>query len=259
MSVFTPRAVSLAMTALLLLLVLAGCGKKGPVQPLYAVPPEAPRNLQVHQQGDSFLLSWQAPARNQDGTPAEDLGSFQIFRSSFDASDGCPTCREPQELVANVALGNPEAVQQVKHRFFWRDRQLAIGSGYAYRVVALTHGKRTGEAALVHQVCQAPPPAPLQLQADLQQNVIVLSWQPTAALPEGSKPAGYNLYRRLTDGPAPLVPVNAKPLKKATLADRSLEPGRRYEYRVSALARIEKALLESPLSEAIQVTLPADQ
>jgi len=240
--------------ALLLLLLLTGCGTKGPVQSLYAVPPEAPRNLQIHQQGTSFLLSWQAPAQNQDGSPAEDLGGFQIYRADYAAEDGCPTCREPQQLVANINLKNPAAVQQVKRRFYWHDRQLAVGSGYAYRVVPLTIGGRTGAAALSHQVCLTPPATPEQLQAVAQSGQVVLTWQAAERLPAEAKQVGYNLYRRPLDGSVSLVPVNPEPLKESSLTDRSLEPGRSYVYRVSTLVRIDEHLVESPLSDAIQIT-----
>lgn len=257
MRLSTSRIIRLALPILLILL-LTGCGKKGPVQSLSAVPPEAPRNLQIQQQGTSFLLSWQAPTINQDGSPADDLGGFQVFRIDYPADDGCPTCRDPQQLVANISLKNPSAVQQVKQRFYWRDQQLAIDNGYAYHVVAVTTGGRAGAAAAAHQVCLVPPAAPEQLQAAVEPGHVVLTWQATGSLPSGAKQTGYNLYRRPADGSAPLVPVNAKPLKETSLTDRSLEASRAYTYQVSSLVRIDNQRVESPLSDAVQVTASAE-
>lgn len=258
MRLLTLHTIGYALLTLLLLLLLTACGTKGPVQSLYAEPPEAPRNLQIQQQGTSFLLSWQIPTQNQDGSPAEDIGGFQIYRADYTAEDGCPTCREPQQRVANINLKNPAAVQQVKRRFYWRDRQLVVGSGYAYRVVPLTTGGRTGAAALSHQVCLPPPATPAQLHAAAEPGQVVLTWQAAERLPDGAKQVGYNLYRRPLDGSASLVPVNAEPLKESSLTDRALEAGRPYVYRVSTLVRIDKLLVESPLSEPVQVTMTAE-
>ncbi len=258
MRLLPSHAIEYALLTLLLLLLLTGCGTKGPVQSLYAEPPDAPRNLQIQQQGTSFLLSWQIPTQNQDGSPAGDIGGFQIYRADYTPEDGCPTCREPQQRVANINLKNPATVQQIKRRFYWRDRQLAVGSGYAYRVVPLTTGGRPGAAALSHQVCLFPPAAPSQLRATAQPGQVVLTWQAAERLPDGAKQVGYNLYRRALDESASLVPVNAEPLRESSLTDRALEAGRPYVYRVSTLVRIDNQLVESPLSETVQVTMTAE-
>jgi predicted small lipoprotein YifL len=258
MTHFAHRASRLALLAIPILLVLSACGTKGPVRPLEESLPAAPRNLRIHQQGESFLVSWDAPVKNQDGTSAGDVDGFLIYRGEFPAEAGCPTCREPTDLVAKIKRINPVAASQVRHRFYWRDLNLSAGNGYRYRIVAVTSGGHPGQAALASQILLTPPAPPGQVQVIYAEGQVVLSWTPPARLPERAKLVGYNLYRRSVDRPLSVVPVNDRPLKEPQLRDQSLEPGRSFEYRISTLVTIDGNLLESPLSEAIPVTLPSD-
>jgi predicted small lipoprotein YifL len=258
MKFFDLRASRLAPLALVFLLTLTACGKKGPVQPLLGSLPDAPQRLRVQQQGESFLISWNLPANNQDGTDVEDIGGFRIYRNEYAVEGGCPTCRDPKQLVAKIDLKFPVA-QQIKRRLFWRDLHVAEGSGYRYRIVPVTVGGRKGKAATTHQDWMTPPRPPEQFQAHIDKGQVRLNWQPPAQLPERAVLVGYNLYRRPIDRPFSVVPVNPKPLKTEELIDRSLEKGRTYEYQVSSLVLTDKTLLESAPTDIVQVTLPASE
>ncbi len=258
MKIFALRASRLAPLAFILLMTMTACGKKGPVQPLLGSLPAAPQKLLIHQQGESFLISWNMPANNQDGSDAEDIGGFRIYRSEYAVTEGCPTCREPKQLVAKIDLKYPVA-QQVKQRFYWRDLQVTEGSGYRYRIVSATVGGQEGTASMAHRDWMAPPQPPEQFQVHAGKGQALLNWLPPAQLPDKAVLVGYNLYRRPIDRQFSIVPLNSKPLKTPKVTDRSLEKGRPYEYQVSTLVLVDKALLESAPTDVVQVTLQTSE
>ncbi len=247
-----PRCRSLFLIGLLVLM-LPGCGKKGPVRPKLATLPSAVENLSLQQQGKLFILGWTIPALNQDGSKAEDLAGFHIKRLNFDASEDCPTCREPQLSVAEIELRYPEPAQRIGNRLYWRDLDIRPGSGYRYAVVPQTTGGLEGPAATVHLSVLQPPPSPTQLQVKAGDTQVSLEWQ-APQLPADMQLVGYNLYRRQANRYFPIVPVNKEPLQGTRILDRGLDNGRAYEYRVSALVRVGEQLLESSASAAALIT-----
>lgn len=252
----TPHGSRLAILALLTLVVtgLAACGRKGPVRPQLAALPEAPAELRIEQQGGDFLLSWQIPERNQDGGPANDLLGFHIYRMIYTAADGCPTCRDPDELVAMIDLRHLEQATRLGKRIFWRDAAVIPDTGHAYLVVPLTVGGQEGTGAGLHRSWQEPPPPPANLRADSGERQVKLTWTAPASLPAGQVLLGYNLYRRPATGVFPPVPLNAAPLPEPGLVDFAGETGREAVYRITTVARGGELLIESAPSAEVAVT-----
>ncbi|TLM62285.1 MAG: hypothetical protein FDZ69_13215 [Deltaproteobacteria bacterium] len=242
------RAPLILVALLVAALALAACGKKGPVMPKLAALPVAPGELQIAQQGDDFILSWTIPERNQDGAPAADLVGFHIYRMVYDAAEGCPTCRDPEELVAAIRLVRPEPAARFGQRLYWRDVAVAAGTGQAYLVVPVTIGGHEGPAAAAHRAWMPPPPAPAALQATAGERQVRLDWTPPAALPAGQQLLGYNLYRRPAGGVYLPLALNAEPLREPRLTDFVGEAGREAVYRVTTVVRSGDLLLESASS-----------
>lgn len=254
MSIVTPhssRLTPLIVISFLLITSLTACGKKGPVRPQLAALPAAPADVQIAQQGEDFLLSWAIPERNQDGAPAEDLFGFHIYRLVYVAADGCPTCRDPDELVAAIVLTHPEPAVRLGKRFYWRDAAVAPGTGHAYLVVPVTIGGYEGGSAAIYRAWLTPPPAPRELQAEAGDHQVRLSWIPPASLPDGQQLLGYNIYRRPMGRGYPPIALNAEPLPEPRLTDLIGEAGRDAGYRVTTVVRSGDQLLESaPSPEA---------
>lgn len=237
--------------SLTLMTSVAACGRKGPVRPPLASYPAAPAELRVDQQGDDFIVSWAIPDRNQDGAPAEDLTGFRIYRMIYPAAEGCPTCRDPDELVATVELRRPEPAVRLGKRLYWRDQAPVPGDGHAYLVVPVGSGRHEGNGAAAHRVWAPPPPAPTGLRAETGEHGIRLHWTPAAELPAGQTLLGYNLYRRPIDRGFPPVPLNAAPLREPGLVDAIGEAGRAAAYRVTTVVRGGELQVESaPSAEA---------
>ncbi|MGK2944728.1 MAG: hypothetical protein ACSLFC_08310, partial [Desulfuromonadales bacterium] len=138
------------MISLMLIMMITACGKKGPVRPKLGSLPMAPEKVTLQQQGNLFLLGWTIPSSNQDGSNAEELTGFRIKRLVYDAIDDCPTCRDPQDEVAELDSSYPVSGQRFGNRIYWRDLDIHIGNGYRYAIVPLTVGGQEGPAATVH-------------------------------------------------------------------------------------------------------------
>jgi hypothetical protein len=242
-----PRSAYLIAIFLLSIIILGACGKKGPVRPKLVSLPVAPQDVTLQQQGNLFMLGWTIPPTNQDGSKPEDLTGFRIKRLVYDAVDGCPTCRDPQDEVAELDSSYPVSGQRIGKRIYWRDPDIRIGNGYRYAIVPLTVGGLEGPSATVHLAAQPPPPTPTDLQVEAGDAQISVQWN-APVLAGGMELIGYNLYRRQPKQPFPMVPVNSEPLQVTHLLDRGLDSGRTYEYRVSALIRIDAQVLESMAS-----------
>lgn len=235
------------------LIMVAGCGKKGPVRPKLTTLPEAPKQVTLQQQGMLFILGWTIPEKHEDGTRVEDLTGFRIKRLTYDAAEDCPTCREPQTEVAEIELKYPAPAQRIGKRIYWRDLDIRPGTGYRYAIVPLTIGGHETPAATVHLAALEPPPAPTGLRAEAGDARVSLTWQ-APELPEGMELVGYNLYRRYAERTFPILPVNQDPLPETELLDRGLDNGKAYEYRVSALVRSGDRVLESMAGPGVLVT-----
>jgi predicted small lipoprotein YifL len=255
---FTSRTLSFALLAALLLAVaiLSGCGKKGPVRPRLTALPAAPPEARIDQRGDDFLISWRIPEVNQDATPAEDLRGFNIYRLIYLATEGCPTCRDPEELIAAVDLLRPEPAMRLGKRIYWRDAAVAPGTGHAYLIVPVTLGDQEGTGIGVYRTWELPPPPPLELRAEVDTGPLRLSWSPPPALPDGQELLGYNLYRRSSGEPFAPVALNAEPLAETQLSDFAVAAGREAVYRLTTVVRSGGQVLESAPSEEVSATPP---
>lgn len=246
------RLATLIMTSILLIVMTTACGKKGPVRPKVARQLVAPSNVTLQQKGNLFVLGWTIPSENHNGS-AEDLTGFIIKRLSYDAENGCPTCRAPEEEVAELGIKDPAPGQRIGNRIYWRDLEIQHGTGYRYAIVPTTLGNIEAPSATVHLSAQQPPEAPTGLELEAGDGQVALQWLKPDLTAE-MELIGYNLYRRQAKRPFPIVPINAKPLQESRLLDRGLDNGRAYEYRVSALVRIGEQELESMASPGALIT-----
>ena len=246
------RVALLVTISLSLLVALSACGKKGPVRPKLDIQLEAPTDVTLQQQGNLFVLGWTIPFDKRLGS-VEDLTGFIIKRLTYNATEGCPTCRTPEDEVAELDIKDPAPGQRIGNRIYWRDFDIREGTGYRYAIVPVTLGNIEAPFATIHLDVQQSPPAPTGLKAESGDGQIALQWN-APSLPEGIDLLGYNLYRRQAKRPFPIVPVNVKPLQETHLLDRGLDNGRAYEYRVSALVSNGTQQLESMASPGVLIT-----
>jgi predicted small lipoprotein YifL len=138
-------AASLALLALALLLVLpAGCGKKGPPRLPKAEERPAVGELTHTVQGDEVLLRW-TPGRVKAADPAAPVAYrvYQAAESLTEGCRGCPLLFRPAAEAPRPAAGEAGAPLSVR-------LPLEKGYRYTFKVAAVDgRGRLGGESNLV--------------------------------------------------------------------------------------------------------------
>ena len=239
---------------MMVLLVLAGCGKKGPVQPLKQPLPAAPRELALRQVGMRFLLAWDIPKVNQNGSPLTDLQGFRIYRMRFDLAEDCPECRDTSVLREEIDLDYlRDATRRGDRLYFW-DSEPKTGFGYKYTIVPFTRRNRDGAPAQVRRPMVVPPLPPAGLSASGRDRMVRIQWEPMTEDRQGVEWLGYNLYRREAGEPFPPRPLNREPLMNTSYEDFDVQNQKTYVYALRSVVRILDTPVESPLSDPAEAT-----
>ena len=99
------RPISALLALAALALVLAGCGKKGPLVPPEALVPAPVANLAVAQKGARFQVSWSAPGKQEGGATLRDLAGFLLFRRPLlPPAEDCDECPSAYRQLAREFL-----------------------------------------------------------------------------------------------------------------------------------------------------------
>ena len=239
---------------LLLLPALVACGKKGPVRPLLQALPAAPGDFSVRQLGTRFLLAFELPTKNQDGSPLTDLQGFQVYKMKYDPVQDCPECRDTSVLLQSIDLDYLRGVTRSGNRLELWDGGLEPGFGYQYRVAAVTRKGAAGLPSVIRRSYFAPPAAPTGVQIAPHDQMVRLQWQPLTGFPKAGELAGYNVYRRLPGTPFPALPVNHAPVKTAFYEDYGVKNGQGYDYALRSVVTISGTVVEGPLSTIVSAT-----
>ncbi len=187
---------------------------------------EAVKDLRVTTTEKALELRWGLPERTLANRPLTGLSGYRIYRSTKGAAG-------PFE-IAGESSSNA-----------YDDRDFVFGRTYFYRVRAVfRENKQTAESEDSQTVevipkDTFPPAAPTGVTAAYAQGVVDLIW--TA----NTEPdlAGYNVYR--SEKGASTVRLNRGLIKTPLFRDPSVQPGREYLYRVTA---VDLAGNESPAS-----------
>ncbi len=129
--------------------------------------------------------------------------------------------------------------------------RLNPGYTYFFQVTAVTKKEAASKPSKTLRLSwELPlsPPSALQMKSEPQG--LVISWNPSTSLIDGSPPeglAGYNLERRKEKEPWQII--NKDPIIKSTYTDSDLLEGVAYTYRLKALRQVQGNLLESEASK----------
>ena len=239
---------------LMVIVIFAGCGKKGALIPPEALVPAPSSDLQVRQQGDLFLISWTAPAREERGRPLRDLAGFRLYRHEvLPPGEDCLACSESWVPVRTVDLEYLQGAQRVGDRYYCADREVKTGTAYRYSVTALGGRGAAGRPTFTGPRKKvAAPPSPA-LKAVAAPTSVTLEF--VAPPLGGSERLGFHVYRRRTGEPTPVLPLTPAPVPGPTFTDQQLERNLAYRYTVTAVVRIDGEEVESPPSNEVEVTL----
>ena len=121
----------IAILAVFLAALSAGCGKKGDPRAPELATPKVITNLSATSGPNGVILTWSRPTEFVDGRPIKDLTSFVIFRK--EVAPTCPDCLVPYRPLTTVSVEDREKfVKQKQYRFV--DEEAQPKAIYRYRV-----------------------------------------------------------------------------------------------------------------------------
>lgn len=169
--------------------------------------PSTPSNLQIEPGNGEVMLSWSVP-RSDGGSP---ITYYRIYRST-----------NPDGEVLISTIGNSTN---------FTDSEVTNGQRYYYKVSSVN---LVGEGPTTEEVSAIPstlPSKPLDLQVQIINGAIQLSWSPPSS-DGGSEIIQYNIYRGLPGGDGTLLDSVHGSLK---YTDYDYEKDQTYYYRISAV------------------------
>jgi hypothetical protein len=213
--------------------------------------PEPPRDVRVSFTESALIVSWTETALPSGASPR----SYRIYRGEIESGQ-----ESPPPDIASAKLKTPMELIGHSTSAEFRDTHFQFGATYLYTVRnAAQYGEAFAESAdpapaMVTPRDVFPPATPTGIEIAIVPATpqapayVELSW---AISPEGDL-AGYSVYRSDAEN-TPGERVSAEILPSPTFRDISIQPGRRYYYRVTAL---DRAGNESPKSPAVVADVP---
>lgn len=238
-------------------LLLAGCGRRGPLVAPDAAVPAAVDTLRISQKENLFYLSWAPPLKDLAGRPLQGLAGFRLLRREvLPPSDDCEECVDAYRTVRTVDLDYLKDVRRFDSLYVVTDTGLAPGTTYQYRVVTVKKdGTESARSNPVRRTLLSAPAAPL-LRATPVPAGVDLQWE---VAPAAGAPSGYNVYRRTAGDINSLTILNAVPVTGSRFEDRSAEKGVTYLYSVRVVVTTGDEPLEGMLSNEVEARPPAGQ
>jgi hypothetical protein len=121
----------LVALALMPVLFLPGCGKRGDPRAPELATPRVIENLRAAPVPNGVALTWSRPTEYVDGSELKDLVGFAIFRK--DISPTCVDCPVPYRPLTTVDIEDREKfVKQKQYRYLDEEAQQKMI--YRYRV-----------------------------------------------------------------------------------------------------------------------------
>lgn len=177
----------LKLLPVILLCVLAGCGRMLPPFAPEDLAPKPVQNLEVSALADGVQFAWLAPERDIRGEELRSLDFYEIERKLIEDPSDVVDETVPYEEVGlvqdryftelrrqqdqQVAQGLPKRKASVdasfkKHQFI--DRSLVSGSRYLYRITGVNQGDEAGAVDTYIDVDFAGANSTITLASDLE-------------------------------------------------------------------------------------------
>ena len=241
----------------LFLISSSACGKKSdPGLPMPIVP-DAPSRFQAVARSEGIFILWRAPEKNVNETELLDLAGFRIQRASEPIEKFCPKCPKNIIQLADIVYKGDRGKAPGKQQYHYLDTALDLDTVYFYQMMAYNEREHNGKATKPLIMYWGRPPAvPTGLKVERQNKLLLLSWQPVAALEDGSPLVGfggYNIYRTTQQGVYEEGPINKEPVQEAVFEDVPDKIDATYFYTVRAARMVKETLVESGPSNELQV------
>jgi hypothetical protein len=231
-----------------LALLAGGCGKKmNPYAPDRVLPAPV-RNFQLSQEGNALVASWLLPRENLLGQPLTQVQGCRVYRATTKGVVPEALASADFVLYADIDLAYPQRGEVQGEAMLFRDRELAPGQRYYYRVAAYDQdGYPGGWSKTLSHAWGWLPRAPRELKAVPGDKIVNLSWSPVTALQDGAAArdlVGYLVYR--LSGSGPWIRLTPAPRAVNNFPDVAVLNDVEYTYKVAAVRRLGDDLLASP-------------
>jgi hypothetical protein len=216
-------------------LLAGGCGYKTmPVAP-QASTPRPVTDLTCQLTGTGAVLRWTYPKETVTGEDLQQIDSFQLYRAELPESDYCETC--PIPFGKPISLPGGILPDKGRRQGSWETDSLRPGRMYFFMLRSKSGWLAdSGDSNIVSFTWAAPPAAPGGLTAEAGDGQISLRWQPVTTRFDGSplrSPVKYQLARSADGGSFANI---GGQLVTPYYTDKEVRNGRKYAYRVQALA-----------------------
>lgn len=232
------------LTSLLMVIAFValatGCGVKNPPVPSSQLAPPAATDLKAMPRVDGMLVSFNLPDAI---TPARAVDEVYLFYGYLPLTGDpvCPPCPPKLRKYHKFDMakkGETEAQKMKGGSFKYLDKNAPRNKEAVYQVMLVDASGRKGpRSPFLRMPRLMGVAAPTGLKAEAGDSVVSLAWQEVTTLSNGQKAtdmSGYIVFRK---GPAGQKQLNARPLTKPMLVDRTVVNGKKYAYQVHAVRK----------------------
>jgi hypothetical protein len=254
------------------LLLGVGCGKKGPPQAPLKRGPDRMTGVSARQEGNEVVLVGLLPQHSQDGGPLTPIVEVRVFRLDRGGLVGGTAASKNKSFQRNAVrqftkdsrrvatlTGETLAASRVERRVTFVDPKPLDepipqgGKDLTYALTVVDAEKRSSGLSPFAVIRILPPPEPpTNLQAELSEKSIRLSWEAPPSKAEGEAPL-YNVYRSELEGIYLEPPRNDRPLTMLVFEETSFIFGKHYFYVVRSVLVSGESSRESVNSSALGV------
>jgi len=242
---------------ILYLTQFSSCGKKGDPTAPVAVVPEKIKDLTAHPQERAIILSWSIPEENTDGSQLLDLKGFKILRNEIDIKKGCLGCPKRFSLLYDIDYKTYMMNKPQAENIEYSDKDLHFKNIYTYRVVGYNTSNQLSPRSNAQEVFwDVPSLPPNNLQAELKEKSVILTWGKPGALEDGSSLkglVGYYLYRRFSNETYPIDHINSELITTLACRDKGIQMDKDYSYTLRAVRKVRGTLIESEECEEVTI------
>ena len=240
---------------LLVIMLLAACGRKGVLVPPEGLVPAQVSELQLSQRGAGLQLSWTMPNKMASGGKLTDLAGFRVMRREvLPPAEDCEQCPDAYRLLKMVDLAYLQGASRLGGQLYLLDTEVTAKTTYQYRVSAVN---KDGESGIISSPVRGtvipPLPSP-RLSATATPTGVELHVS-AAPLPTGATLIGFTIYRVKKGGTFSPIPITPQPITTPTYEDSRLERGIVYTYVAGVEATINGERIESVLSPPIAISM----
>lgn len=236
-----------------ILLILLGCGKKGPPVPYDVTVPKSISDLEGVVRDGKVFLRWSMPHKAVDESEMAELREFQVLREEAPLEgEWCDECPERLERFDVLRMDKMDNFSLVGDRVVYQDKRVSYANVYVYRVISVSargyESKPSNRTVIYWDI---PLDAPGRVEGTAEDRETNLHWDPVDSAD------GYRIYRKQEGNEFGDVPIAVVGSNEISYRDTGLSSGQVYYYMVRSIRRAGRTWLEGPGSGEISL-IPKD-